>query len=121
MPYKPRVPCQHPGCPELVEPGKRYCEKHKAMHPEAVRSARKAGYSKQWEKASKRYLQSHPLCARCMAKDPPVYRKAEVTDHIIPHRGDPKLFWNESNWQPLCKRCHDIKTLTEDINPEYRY
>lgn len=121
MPYKPKVPCQHPGCPELVEPGKRYCEKHRPLHPEAVRSARKAGYDRKWEKASKRYLQSHPLCVRCMAKNPPVYTKATVTDHIIPHRGDRKLFWDESNWQALCKPCHDRKTLTEDINPEYKY
>jgi 5-methylcytosine-specific restriction endonuclease McrA len=20
------------------------------------------------------------------------------------------LFWDEQNWQPLCKRCHDHKT-----------
>lgn len=121
MPRKPRVPCKHPGCAALVEPGTGYCDKHRALHPEAVRSARKAGYDKRWEKASKRYLQSHPLCVRCMAMDPPRYTKATVTDHIVPHRGDQKLFWNESNWQALCKPCHDRKTLTEDINPEYRY
>jgi hypothetical protein len=27
------------------------------------------------------------------------YVKATDVDHIIPHRGDKKLFWNESNWQ----------------------
>ena len=30
-------------------------------------------------------------------------------DHIIPHRGDMKLFWDESNWQALCESCHDHK------------
>jgi len=35
---------------------------------------------------------------------------ATVVDHILPHRGDEDLFWDESNWQPLCKRCHDRKT-----------
>jgi 5-methylcytosine-specific restriction protein A len=34
MPYKPKVPCRHPGCAELVEAGQKYCEKHKRMHPE---------------------------------------------------------------------------------------
>ena len=24
--------------------------------------------------------------------------KAEVVDHIVPHRGDGKLFWDEGNW-----------------------
>ena len=35
---------------------------------------------------------------------------ATVVDHIVPHRGDPRLFWDEKNWQPLCKECHDRKT-----------
>lgn len=47
--------------------------------------------------------------------------KAEVVDHIVPHRGDEKLFWDESNWQALCKRCHDSKTMTEDRYQEYKY
>lgn len=32
---------------------------------------------------------------------------ATVVDHITPHRGDPILFWDSKNWQPLCKDCHD--------------
>lgn len=32
---------------------------------------------------------------------------ATVVDHIVPHKGDQTLFWNEANWQPLCKLCHD--------------
>lgn len=39
---------------------------------------------------------------------------AEVVDHIVPHKGDLSLFWSRSNWQSLCKRCHDIKTAMED-------
>ena len=49
------------------------------------------------------------------------YTKATVVDHIQPHRGDPKLFWDQSNWQSLCKRCHDKKTGLEDSHPEYHY
>nr|WP_292832122.1 HNH endonuclease signature motif containing protein [Mesorhizobium sp.] len=25
-----------------------------------------------------------------------------------------RLFWDRSNWQPLCKPCHDRKTATSD-------
>jgi 5-methylcytosine-specific restriction endonuclease McrA len=32
---------------------------------------------------------------------------ASTVDHIIQHRGDHVLFWNRSNWQPLCARCHN--------------
>lgn len=43
-----------------------------------------------------------------------VIAAADVVDHIVPHRGDQSLFWDESNWQALCKRHHDIKTSTEE-------
>lgn len=30
-----------------------------------------------------------------------------VADHVVPHRGDPALFWDAGNLQCLCKACHD--------------
>ncbi|ETR05275.1 HNH endonuclease domain protein [Acinetobacter baumannii UH6907] len=30
-----------------------------------------------------------------------------MVDHIVPHRGDDKLFWDTKNHQALCKLCHD--------------
>ena len=88
MPYRPNTPCRHPGCAALVPYGQKYCEKHKALHPEEVRSAAKRGYGRKWQKASREYLQAHPLCVLCMKKQPPRYVKATVVDHITPHRGD---------------------------------
>ena len=35
---------------------------------------------------------------------------ATIVDHIVPHRGDMLLFWDQENWQALCKECHDQKT-----------
>lgn len=121
MPYRPKVPCRQPGCPNKVQPGKLYCEEHLRIHPEVTRSASRRGYGSKWQKASREYLKSHPLCVMCMAENPPRYVKATVVDHKIPHRGDQKLFWDRSNWQALCKKHHDHKTLTEDINPTYTY
>lgn len=66
-------------------------------------SAQARGYTYAWQKASKRFLLDNPTCARCAAD-------AQVVDHIQPHRGDPVLFWEYTNWQALCKRCHDRKT-----------
>ena len=91
MPVKPKTPCQHPGCPELVAPGEKYCEKHKPFHPQEVRPAAKRGYGSKWQKARREYLAGHPLCVLCEREGR--YRKATVVDHIIPHRGDQKLFW----------------------------
>ena len=119
MPTRPKVPCRHPGCAELVEPGLRYCEKHKRMHPEEIRSAAVRGYGSRWRRESKKFLQLHPLCEECLRHG--IATPATVVDHIIPHRGDPKLFWERSNWQALCKKCHDRKTGREDSNPTYRY
>ena len=66
------------------------------------------GYDTRWRKARKAFLQLHPLCAECMKEGK--LTPATVVDHIVPHRGDPRLFWDEKNWQPLCKDCHDRKT-----------
>ena len=112
MPYRPKTPCHHPGCPELVEAGRLYCEKHLPLHPEVTRPAAKRGYNRRWQKARKSYLEAHPLCVQCAKQGK--YVRATVVDHIIPHRGDQKLFWDQNNWQSLCKSCHDKKTLTED-------
>ena len=49
------------------------------------------------------------------------YVTATVVDHIVPHRGDHYLMWSDTNWQALCKPCHDKKTGTEDSRPEYIY
>ncbi|WP_267386525.1 HNH endonuclease signature motif containing protein [Sphingomonas sp. GC_Shp_3] len=32
-----------------------------------------------------------------------------VADHKRPHRGDERLFWDETNLQTLCKHCHDSR------------
>lgn len=33
---------------------------------------------------------------------------ADVVDHIVPHKGDQSLFWNERNWQSCCAWHHDV-------------
>ena len=119
LPRKPNVPCRHPGCAELIPAGQKYCEIHKPLHPEEIRSASARGYGKAWQRESKRFLQAHPLCVQCAREGR--YVKATVVDHIKPHRGDETLFWDRSNWQPLCKRCHDRKTRRADATPVYHY
>ena len=110
-------PCRHPGCPKLTDG--MYCEGHAKLHASDRASASVRGYDSRWEKARKRFLKAHPLCVRCMEQGRVV--RANVVDHVIPHRGDAKLFWDEANWQSLCKSCHDHKTMTEDRYQEYRY
>ncbi|WP_195612703.1 HNH endonuclease [[Clostridium] symbiosum] len=117
MPKKPKKPCKHPGCPGLTS-GK-YCEEHEALHKGDRATSSGRGYDSRWRRARSRFLKAHPLCVRCQEQGRLV--KASVVDHIVPHRGDEKLFWDKSNWQALCKNCHDSKTMTEDRYQEYRY
>ena len=119
MPRMPDHPCAHPGCPRLVPRGKKYCAENTAQHPEEIRSAAGRGYGSRWQKARKCYLEAHPLCVECMKAGR--YVKATDIDHIKAHRGDPVLFWDESNWQALCHRCHSEKTRREDHDPTYTY
>ena len=35
-------------------------------------------------------------------------------DHIVPHRGDHKCFWDRKNWQALCRSCHDGAKRSEE-------
>ncbi|MGJ8522286.1 hypothetical protein R84981_000971 [Carnimonas sp. R-84981] len=76
------------------------------------RTTAERGYGGKWQKARKQYLQEHPLCTYCQRRGR--VTAATVVDHIKPHRGDLKLFWRRSNWQPLCKRCHDIDKAREE-------
>ncbi len=117
MPRRPKKPCKHPGCPKLTDGD--FCEEHVVLHRADRADASGRGYDSRWRKARKLFLKRHPLCEKC--KEQGRFVKAEVVDHIVPHRGDGKLFWDEGNWQALCKSCHDSKTMTEDRYQEYRY
>jgi 5-methylcytosine-specific restriction protein A len=66
------------------------------------------GYDARWQKARLCFLQENPLCVEC-AKEPRT-TAGTIVDHIIPHRGNEKLFWDQTNWQALCKEHHDRKT-----------
>jgi Restriction endonuclease len=117
LPKKPLKPCKHPGCHKLTE--EKYCDEHKVLHTSDRANSSKRGYDSRWRTARNKFLKANPLCVKC--KEEGKLTKATVVDHIKPHRGDKNLFWDESNWQPLCKSCHDTKTMTEDRYEEYKY
>ncbi|AFM40315.1 restriction endonuclease [Desulfosporosinus acidiphilus SJ4] len=114
MPTKPKRPCSYPGCPWLT--AGRYCEQHQKQVSKEYDlrrgSAASRGYDSRWATTRKRYLREHSLCVECLKTGK--LTPANVVDHVIPHKGDMVKFWDESNWQSLCKRCHDRKTAKED-------
>lgn len=58
------------------------------------------GYTAEWRRKSREWLELHPDCAMCR-------RPADLVDHIFPHKGDQTLFWDLRNWQALCRSCHN--------------
>lgn len=118
MPIASPKPCAQYGCRALTSSGS-YCDAHKKEKQKRYESSRQSstqrGYNYKWQKASKAFLKKHPLCEceNCQAGKLQV-KESEVVDHIIPHEGDMKLFWDRNNWQAMSKPCHDKKTATED-------
>ncbi|MBX9759363.1 MAG: HNH endonuclease [Beijerinckiaceae bacterium] len=110
MPVKaPRI-C---GCGFRIASGNRCpCEERQASARKAAfdrtrPSARERGYTSEWEKESKAFLQVNPTCRRCG-------QPAKLVDHIQAHKGSPGLFWNRSNWQPMCTPCHSRAKQAEE-------
>ena len=54
------------------------------------------------------HLAHAPICNICNQA------AADTLDHIIPVRLDPASFWDETNLQTVCRRCHDRKSATDD-------
>jgi 5-methylcytosine-specific restriction protein A len=92
------------------------CDQHKrqqrSQSEERRGSSSERGYGYRWQKARATWLSRNPLCVAC--HEAGRVAPAVVVDHKVPHRGDQTLFWDTSNWQSLCKCCHDTKTARED-------
>lgn len=79
-------------------------------------SAAKRGYGHKWRKARKVFLdkEENALCRYCVNEGRT--KEANVVDHIIPHKGCEILFWDETNWQPLCVNCHNSRKKMEELS-----
>lgn len=84
--------------------------------PDHNSSSTKRGYGYRWQKARDGYLRKHPLCCYCEREGR--VTAATVVDHIVAHQGDDRLFWDSTNWQPLCKPHHDGAKQREERGTE---
>ncbi|HBR50372.1 MAG TPA: HNH endonuclease [Nitrospira sp.] len=110
MPMLPKRPCPVAGCPVLGP-----CAKHaRPVVPQAEKprlyddrrgSSTARGYDRQWRKLRAEYLKRFPFCRLCMRS------RAVLVDHIRPKVNGGTD--DECNLQPLCTRCHNIKTGSE--------
>lgn len=117
LPFKP---CRHAGCTELVRGGG-YCAKHQSTSRSVRRSIlgdRKVSatwhylyHTYRWREMRVAQLTAHPFCRACAEVG--IRRRAEDVDHIVPHKGDKKIFFDAGNLQSLCHSCHSRKTMAE--------
>jgi 5-methylcytosine-specific restriction protein A len=106
-----------PTCRELVPKGR--CPTHTKTAQVQETRYTKGNYGRPWRRRREQYLeQTYPWwCAiqgpACTARGRMMERQEVEVDHIIPHRGDPALRDDPTNYQVTCKACHSAKTATE--------
>lgn len=73
-------------------------------------SASERGYTAEWTRESKAWLAAlgSPLCA-CGCG-----RQANMVDHKIAPKGDMRLFWDRTNWQPYNRGCNSRKNIKSE-------
>lgn len=101
--------CRFPRCPRYAEPGRGFCSVHirERHHPTTnTGNLRPSNTRFRWMRDA--FMRSHPFCAQCGDL-------ATILDHVVPHRGIARLFWDQANWQSLCTKCHGIKTAAETL------
>ena len=97
-----------------------YCPAHGQSREGGRASSNARGYTRAWGKRATRFLQAYPLCGMRPGGLAPVMSAchaagirtpATQVDHVIPHRGDPRLYEDlEGNGQALCASCGSKKT-----------
>lgn len=107
-------------CGKLIDIELRMCadcersnKKRKQAYEKQRGSSTERGYDAPWRRYRTAFLREHPLCEICLKEDR--VTASTVVDHIIPHKGDKKLFWNPKNHQAVCIPCHNRKTASEDM------
>ena len=65
-----------------------------------------------WLRLRKTHLAGEPLCRMCRSQG--YITPANVVDHIVAHKGDVNLFYDQHNLQTLCKEHHDSTKHAEE-------
>lgn len=119
-PMRPKKPCRFPGCPALTYD--RFCPDHALVELTHVTSRKHTNPafamidswydSRDWRALKAEQLRRFPFCAACSREYNPVI--ATEVDHIRPIRlgGRKRDF---TNFQSLCKPCHDRKRQQESM------
>ena len=105
MPRKPKRPCSFPGCPKLTDG--RFCEEHAKEEAKRYEKydrdpAVRRRYGRAWKRIRDSYVETHPLCERCLELG--VLVPTEEVHHKVPlSEGGTH---SRTNLISLCKSCH---------------
>jgi len=112
MPYRPKRPCSHPGCPKLTNG--RFCEEHAKQEEKRYEKydrdpTMKKRYGRSWKRIRDLYIAAHPLCEQCHKLGQ--FTPATEVHHIKPlsQGGDNDFL----NLMSLCTSCHSAITARE--------
>jgi len=110
MPTRPKRPCNHIHCRNLVEPGERYCPDHKTEVNRWVKRNRKDREqnrfydSAAWKRLRRFKLNEAPLCERCFKKG--YITPATIVHHKAEIRKGGDYLPTVDELESLCKSCH---------------
>lgn len=80
---------------------------------EAVEPWRRWYKTSRWQRMRDSVLQRDAYtCRRCGGLE--CDTSCLVADHVLPHRGDAVLFWDNGNLQTLCVACHSSVKQAEE-------
>jgi len=100
MPYQPKRPCRHPGCPNLTNNRAGYCAVHSQEVDNYRDNANQRGYNSTWRRIRHLYLKDNPLCGVCN-------QTGRITAAEVVHHKDRNPKNNDSgNLVALCVDCH---------------
>ncbi len=123
--------CPGRGCGRTIARGARWCERC-AVVMEARERARQRDVDARrptgpqrslyqdpdWRRASAALLRERRWCecGECLEHERAGGARlpSGIVDHVVPHRGDPRLFWDRKNWRALARSCHSRKTARAD-------
>lgn len=76
------------------------------------KSSKERGYGREHRRLREQLLRAEPLCRLCRQKNPPRITPATIADHILSIAKGGAVH-DIDNMQPVCKPCHDRKSLIE--------
>lgn len=91
--------------------------------PQSSKPKRQRYNSDAWRRASAEWLERFPFCVLCLMhcrineramSDTCGTQRHLIVDHIEPHRGNERLYWDRNNLQTLCRLCHDRDKQSHD-------